>query len=197
MEQSEVGSPELQKPNQVIAARVRELRRARGWTADQLAEQMKAAGFSWSRIVVTKLETGRRPAVSVEEFLALAYVLDVAPVHLLVPPNTLDARYQVTPDGVEADPDEVRAWIRGQRPIGLVSPRRYFAEVPDVEWVPPKPPRPGTDGVERAATAADIPALRAFVAERVSAGLDPEQGRRMTAAIDRLADQLGGGDGER
>ena len=41
--------------------------------------------MDWTRIVVTKLETGRRQSVSVEELLALAYVLNVAPVHLLVP----------------------------------------------------------------------------------------------------------------
>jgi len=129
-------------PTAVIAARVRELRQRNGWTADQLAERMTAEGVPWSRIVVTKLETGRRPSVSAEELLTLAYVLSVAPVHLLVPTADRDESgehvlYRVTPNGPTSVPSFVRAWVRGQTPIAKVVARRYFSEVPESEWEPP------------------------------------------------------------
>jgi len=91
--------------------------------------------------VVTKLENGRRASVTVEELLALAYVLSVAPVHLIVPPLDAEASertpYRVIPAGNPTVPSFARAWIRGQTPIGTVDAKRYFSEVPDSEWSPP------------------------------------------------------------
>src|SRR5438105_11407018 len=89
-------TPAPPRPTAVIAAKVFELRKGRGWSADELAVRMTAAGIAWTRLVVTKLETGRRKSVSVEELLALAYVLDVAPLHLMIPWDD-DAPCQVTP----------------------------------------------------------------------------------------------------
>lgn len=133
------GAPETLAPHQVIAERVRDLRKGRGWSAERLAEEMAAVGIPWTRAVVTKLETKRRPGVSIEEVFALAYVLSVAPIHLMVPP--LDAEdltpYRITPEGPNTVPSFARAWIRGHSPIGEVDAKRYFAEVPDSEWKPP------------------------------------------------------------
>ncbi len=79
--------------------------------AAELARRMQAAGIPWTRLVVTKLETGRRQSVSVEELLALAYVLDVAPVHLMVPWDD-EAPCRVT--GALTQPAAaVRQWVRG------------------------------------------------------------------------------------
>ena len=136
MEHDELAS---RGPHEVIAERVRELRKGRGWSAERLAEEMTAVGVPWSRVVVTKLETGRRPGVSVEELFALAFVLEVAPVHLVVPTAKESERmlYRITPAGPRSFPSFVRAWIRGQTPIGKVDARRYFSEVPESEWPPP------------------------------------------------------------
>jgi hypothetical protein len=101
---------------------------------------MAAVGVPWERMVVTKLETGRRPNVSVEEMLALAYVLDVAPVHLLVPIDDADeTRYRIVPAGPSIRLETARAWIRGFQPIkvgphGIVDARNYFSEVPASEY---------------------------------------------------------------
>ncbi|MFG2052686.1 helix-turn-helix domain-containing protein [Micromonospora sp. NPDC048930] len=120
---------------------MRELRTRYGLTAEQLAERMRAVGVPFDKTVVANLETGRRRFVTVQELLALAYVLSVAPVHLLVPP--LDAAesdrapYPITPEGPTSVPSFVRAWIRGQTPIARVDARRYFSEVPEAEWSPP------------------------------------------------------------
>jgi hypothetical protein len=121
-------------PTAVIAARVRELRGAR--SADWLAREMQRQGIGWTRLVVTKLETGRRQSVSVEELLALAAVLDVSPLHLLVPPypsplwgEGYESRspddpnvpndnepYQVTP-ATAVPCYRVRQWVRAYEPL--------------------------------------------------------------------------------
>jgi hypothetical protein len=99
---------------------------------------MAGVGVPWDRSVVANLENGRRSGVSVQEWLALAYVLSVQPVHLLVPIDaTEDTPYQLVPKGRPSNALPVRAWIRGQTIIGAVDPRRYFSEVPEVEWQEP------------------------------------------------------------
>ena len=128
-------------PTRTVALRVRELREKRRLTAAQLAEQMTQVGVAWDRGVVTKLETGRRENVSVAELLALAYVLKVAPVHLLVPLDD-EQPYRVTPT-VTAPAPVVRGWVRGYPAPGTswryVLPEEkdllfYLVEVPDSEF---------------------------------------------------------------
>jgi transcriptional regulator with XRE-family HTH domain len=123
-------------PTQVVAKRVREVRQKRGLTAAQLAEQMARVGVPWKRGVVAKLESGLREAVSVEELLALAYVLDVAPVHLLVPFDDDAQPYQVTPTQVEKA-GFVRDWIRGDWYLDGTDVRNFFSELPPHEFLPP------------------------------------------------------------
>jgi transcriptional regulator with XRE-family HTH domain len=126
-------------PTQVVAKRVREVRQKRSLTAAQLAEQMTRVGVPWKRGVVAKLESGLREAVSVEELLALAYVLDVAPVHLLVPFDD-KTPYRATPTQVEPA-GAIRDWVRGAWYIDGVDVRGFFSELPDHEFRPPD--RPG------------------------------------------------------
>lgn len=116
----------------MIAGQVQSLRKGRGWSAQRLAEEMVKVGIPWDRSIVANLENGRRAVVSVEEFLALAYVLDIAPVHLLVP---IDDSAPLQPvAGVTVDPGQVRAWVRGLDTIGQVDRRRYFSAVPAHEF---------------------------------------------------------------
>ncbi len=131
-------SPHSAGPLDTVRERVRALRRGR-YTADQLAEQLQAVGLKWDRNVIASFETGRRKTLSVEELLALAYVLDVAPIHLLVAPD--DARWYRYVPNYAAAPDRVRAWIRGEHWMMRRGgdERRYYTEVPDDEWVPPRP----------------------------------------------------------
>ena len=115
------------------------MRVKRGWSAAELARRMQAAGIPWERIVVTKLETGRRASVSVAELLALAAVLNCPPVMLMTAdersqhgyrPGYVNPVYQITP-AVTEDMGMVRAWIRGAGPLGEHDdPREYYAELP-------------------------------------------------------------------
>lgn len=113
---------------------------------------MTNVGVRWDRSIVANLENGRRATVSVEELLALAYVLDVAPVHLVVPLD--DGQFHVTPEWA-TNADRAREWFRGQHPLPSTDPRIFFSEVPLDEW---QPPQMTTEDVERRGAA--IEALR-------------------------------------
>lgn len=131
MDQSE---PRADGPTAEIARRVRSLRTSRGWSAERLAQEMTNAGVPWKRIVVTKLENGRRQALTIVEWLALAYVFRVAPIHLLVPLED-EEPFEVIPGHSEVA-GVARDWIRGAWPLddsaeGLFA---FYAEVPEHEF---------------------------------------------------------------
>jgi hypothetical protein len=119
-------------PTQVVAGQVRHLRHRRGWSASDLAAKMTDAGFPWDRSLVSRLETGARENVTLDEVLALAYVLNVAPVYLFVPSDPR-VEYQVVPVctvGVLT----ARQWVRGQQPLPGADRREYIAETPPEEY---------------------------------------------------------------
>jgi Predicted transcriptional regulators len=142
-------------PTQAVARRVRETRKRRGWSAERLAAEMTRVGIPWERAVVTKLETGRRAAVSVAELLALGYVLDVAPVHLLIPLDSLEG-YRIVPNsGVQAG--RAREWVRGFWPLSSTDKRIYYTEIPADELTPPThQPIPVDSAPQRQALLAEL-----------------------------------------
>lgn len=76
----------------------------------------------------------RRRFVTVDEVVALALALDVAPVHLLVPPDAADDdEYRITPTSVVTARD-MRAWFRGYYPVLGRSVRDFHGEVPESEY---------------------------------------------------------------
>ncbi len=86
-----------------------------------------------SRRTLSKLENGER-AVTLDEAIELAAALDVAPIHLLIPPEN-EATVTVVP-GSEIPARAARAWARGHRPLPFwdVDDRTYVTEVPDGEF---------------------------------------------------------------
>lgn len=122
--------------HQTIRERLKTLRKRRGWTAAQLAEEMSKNGIPWNRAIVANIEHGRRSYVTVEEALLLAYLLEVAPIHLIIDPSKKD----LLPLGSREliDPPLLRAWFRGQSVVGEVDQRQYFSEVPESEFEPPQ-----------------------------------------------------------
>lgn len=114
-------------PTQVIAKRVRELRREREWTAERLADEVTKAGVKWNRGTVAKLENGRRDSVSVEELFALAWAFGVPPVVLVLPDDS-SAAYEVTPS-VVAEAERAFAWLAGFLP----PTRTALDAVPDAD----------------------------------------------------------------
>lgn len=103
------------RPVEAIAKQVKDRRKARGWSAERLADEMKAIGIPWQRMTVANLENGRRPVVGIDELLALAVVLNVNPILLLVPLDLADDEpYDVSPVGHTTTAGRVREWVSGQ-----------------------------------------------------------------------------------
>jgi len=98
----------------MIVEAVKQLRGKKGWSAQQLADAMTAAGVPWNADIVVNLEHGRRKSLRVHELLALAWVLDAdSPLDLLVPDTRKNPLYPVTPSTL-LDKAAVRAWWKGE-----------------------------------------------------------------------------------
>lgn len=118
---------------ETVAKRMHDLRKRKGLNATELGKLLEEkADLGWDRFTVANLEQGRRQNVTLSELLALAMVLDVAPVHLFVSLDG-DERIAVTPKATYSAAS-VRAWVRGERPLPGVDPRVYRTEVPAEEW---------------------------------------------------------------
>lgn len=126
----------------IVADRVQQVRKRRGWTVKELAEHCAEIGAGeLTAQALYNIGNGRRDEegrrrrfVTVDEVLALALALDVAPVHLVVPPDAADGdEYRITPTSVVSVRD-VRAWLRGYYPVLGRSVRDFHGEVPESEY---------------------------------------------------------------
>jgi transcriptional regulator with XRE-family HTH domain len=132
-------------PSDVAGSRVRDVRTKRRLTTAQLAQRCKEMGAdSLTATVINDIEKGRAPKdgrrrrmITIDELLALAVALNVAPVHLMVP---IDGPQDPYPPiaGVQADRFGVRSWIRGVGPIDPdADGREFYSEVPAAEFYMP------------------------------------------------------------
>jgi 8-oxo-dGTP pyrophosphatase MutT (NUDIX family)/transcriptional regulator with XRE-family HTH domain len=110
-------------PSEVFRVRLREVRRLKGWTQQQLADALVAAGVKLDASAVTRLERGTR-GLSLDDVIAIAAVLGVSPLHMVVPLNGATS-LDVTPE-IAAEPAAVRAWMRGQLPLRDTDDERLF-----------------------------------------------------------------------
>ncbi len=112
-----------------VAENVKRVRRARGWSAQRLAEECATLGApELSAAVIANIETGRRdPAtgqrrrdITVDEWLVFAAALNVSPADLLLhaegqellDPPSVDVTEQLS-----VNIFELAEWIRGVRPV--------------------------------------------------------------------------------
>jgi transcriptional regulator with XRE-family HTH domain len=121
-----------QLPSHHLARRVREIREHRRWTQQDLANRLAELDFPLGRPAITKIEARDR-GVSVDEALALAAALGVAPVHLLVPVDN-EAWFALSKKWTVPAP-LARDWIRGGAPLGDSEDERWYLTLrPDDEW---------------------------------------------------------------
>lgn len=130
----------------IAAARIREVRRKRGLTAAQLAKRCADIGASEiTAQSVSNIETGRRDKegrrrrfVTVDELVALAVALEVAPVHLLsqaLPPEELPL-----PGAWKGAPNAEglalvwRNYIKGEQALPGMDARNYMTEAPEEDF---------------------------------------------------------------
>ena len=133
----------LDHPSDVVARRVQEVRQSRGWSAQRLAERCAEIGAPHlTAAVVANIETGRRDGegrrrrdITVDELLAFAAALGVAPLHLAIPPTGAEP-YAVTP-GIVVEPNSARAWVRGEEPLPGTDARTFRTQAPADEFAAP------------------------------------------------------------
>jgi transcriptional regulator with XRE-family HTH domain len=102
----------LSTPEDAVARGIREARRRRGWTQQNLADRLAAIGYPLDRSTLAKLETTKKArGISLNDALAIAAALGIAPVHLL---TGLGDEAIALGEKLSAPAWHVRAWIRGR-----------------------------------------------------------------------------------
>ena len=106
--------------SEAIAAAVRKYRQQRDWSVRELAEKCASLGATTlTQASLTNIErgltSGRRGsrAVTVDELLVLAYVLDVPPALLMLPLG--DANHVEICPGIDVDPYTALQWLVGNK----------------------------------------------------------------------------------
>ncbi|MGP5258649.1 helix-turn-helix domain-containing protein [Brachybacterium paraconglomeratum] len=81
-----------ESPNEIVGARVRELRQERGWSAEELAERLgDALGKTVQHYIVNRIENGARPTTA-DEIGALSDIFDIKPGRLFEVRSDVQAR---------------------------------------------------------------------------------------------------------
>jgi len=121
----------------VVAIRLKEARGRRGWTAEQLAEQCANRGApKITTSVINNMESGRRDRegrrrrdLTVDEVMTLAFVLDVAPIHLMGLPEDQGQgpTVRIAAACLVSDQEDLLLWIRGDKPLPDTNSRLYYA----------------------------------------------------------------------
>lgn len=138
-------SAERLRPSEAFAKRQKEARLAAGITQEGLSKLLGEMGYGLSRHAVNEIENGKR-RVSLDDALAIAAALSVAPVNLIVPfedPEPIDD--ETAHEGIfrplallkvgdiEIVPLVARAWIRGVEALPEASlDERYRFHVEEI-----------------------------------------------------------------
>jgi transcriptional regulator with XRE-family HTH domain len=128
----------MSRPSEAFRRQLRQIRKARGWTQQDLANALAEAGMGRLDVfVINRMESGKR-RVSLDEAIGIAAVLGVSPLHLIVPRD--DARVHLTPQEAVTAAD-ARVWLRGMRPLRKADERLFYYWTPESEtgWFPPVP----------------------------------------------------------
>lgn len=124
--------PPGRTPSKVFAGRMREVRKAKNWTQQDLAEELASLGHKVDRTTISHTESGAR-TVQLDDVMAFATALGVCPLHLIVP--TTDDEHVVLAPEMVVRAAEVRRWFRGRlilRPG--VDDQTYLSQVPEREF---------------------------------------------------------------
>lgn len=113
-------------PNEVIAERLSDLRRRRGWNQRELSDALAAAGLKLDPPTVNRIERGKRQ-VRVDEVFVLALVFDTTPLHLLLPVGETEPMEFVP--GQVFDSGDVWPWVMGNAPLPGMDKDRYFGQL--------------------------------------------------------------------
>jgi transcriptional regulator with XRE-family HTH domain len=122
---------DARKPSEVLRSRLREVRRRREWSQEDLAERLKELGVPMDRAVLARIEGGTR-GVSLDEGFILAAALGVDPSTLFFP-VARNEWVELAPR-VLRTAEQARMWIRGMGPVLDGDDRFYLSEAADEDW---------------------------------------------------------------
>lgn len=117
-------------PSEVLSTLLPNIRQRLDLTAQAFAERAREVGLKFDRGTVSKIENRLR-GVSLDEALAIAAALDVAPVYLFLP---RDDRETVAIGDIAVEALRARAWLRGDQQLPGRSDKVFRTEVPESEW---------------------------------------------------------------
>jgi transcriptional regulator with XRE-family HTH domain len=100
-------------PSKVFTDRLREVRDDRGYSQAGLARRMTEAGRKLGKLAYMRIENDDR-GLSLDEALALAFILRVAPAHLLTPP---EGELVALVDGANVNGEAMRNFLRSGVPF--------------------------------------------------------------------------------
>lgn len=114
-------------PTRAFALRLRETREALGLSKRDLAQRLTEIGFPLDRFAIGRIEAAGGPpparkAITLDEVLALAAALGVAPIHLVVPE---EGEIELG-EALHVAAPEVRRWVRGERPLPGADEITYY-----------------------------------------------------------------------
>ncbi|WP_073927778.1 helix-turn-helix transcriptional regulator [Streptomyces sp. CB03911] len=112
-----------------MAANLLRLRTARGLSTTQLANAVKELGQSIPATGITRIEKGER-RVDVDDLIAFALALNVAPNALLLPPDWSDAEVDLVPE-VTLSTRQAWLWAEGRSPASNFGAEGEVAVVED------------------------------------------------------------------
>jgi transcriptional regulator with XRE-family HTH domain len=101
------------RPSKVFTDRLREVRDDRGISQAELARRMTAAGRPLGKLAYMRIENDER-GLSLDEALALAFILQAAPAHLLTP---AEGELVALVDGANANGRAMRNFLRFGNPF--------------------------------------------------------------------------------
>ncbi len=114
---AEEGVPELVADT--VATRVKDLRKARKWTQQDLANAMSVRGYPTDRSTIVRLEKRNR-GVSVDDLVALAAALNVSPGWLLLPAEAGELDLPIV-GNVKVPAWAAWQWVDGLNPLPTTS----------------------------------------------------------------------------
>jgi transcriptional regulator with XRE-family HTH domain len=107
---------QAKRPGEVFAEEVKAAMKRKGWTQKDLADALKKTGARVDRTTVSKITSGGRTNITIDEVLSFALALGVPPLSLIVPRSHKHLRIA---DTHVADASIALTWLRGRQRIPL------------------------------------------------------------------------------
>jgi transcriptional regulator with XRE-family HTH domain len=132
-------------PSDTFRRRLRQVREQRNLTHRDLSERLDAIGFEIPPQALSRLETGRKKSISLDDAFALAFVLNVSPLFLFLDYAGESREYEgktvwlsETSVAIGKNMQRVgvhmlRPWLRGAEPLPGQSLADFYGALPPDE----------------------------------------------------------------